>query len=158
MIITIGDLAAAATVTNPQVNKEALGLIAAAKEEHVGIIRARMNDQLSSTFPGTSITVEQFNSALIAYVNKLAGGTLIQPLFSNAGPQIANLDENGMIQISDLPFSMEAAEGFVSLSLSADSTHWRRQNHILLAICLVRQRPSQHAQLSATFASMQFKV
>lgn len=76
-------------------NKETLQLIAAAKEEHVGIIRARVNDQLSSALPGSSIKVEQFTAAIIAYVNQLAGGTLIHPLYSEAGPQIANLDESG---------------------------------------------------------------
>ncbi len=97
MLTPIAPLAGAAAVTNPQVNKETLELIAAAKEEHVGIARARVNDQLSSTLPGSTVTVEQLSTALTNYVNKLAGGTLIHPLFSQNGPQIANLDESGEI-------------------------------------------------------------
>ncbi len=86
-----------------------LALIAAPKEQHVGIVRSRVHDQLVNKMPDTAISVEQFTAAVTNYVNSLAGGPVIQALYSPLGPQIANLDSQGALQ-AWLTYQMPSAE------------------------------------------------
>ncbi len=79
-------------------DRELLLLIASAKEQHVNMTRSTIIDQLSATMPDTNITVEKFTTAVIKYVNGVADGQIISPLFNSTGPQIANLDSDGTSQ------------------------------------------------------------
>ena len=72
-----------------------MALIAAAKEQRVGVVRSRVSDQLSTTMPDTALTVDRVIAAITTFVNNMASGPVVQPLFTNQGPQIANLDSQG---------------------------------------------------------------
>ena len=90
----------AASISTNGANKQVIESIAAAKHQRVGIIRARVNDWLAAQFPDSSATVEQVSTAMSNYVNRLAGGTIIYPLWNNQGPHQANLDGNGKEPVS----------------------------------------------------------
>lgn len=95
MPLDITTSSGASQVKGPEANRRVIALVAAAKSRHVGIIRARVNDRLSQPMPNTNLTFEQFNTAINNYVNELAGGQVIHPLFNNRGQQIGGVDDHG---------------------------------------------------------------
>ena len=78
-----------------QTDGKSLSLIAKAKEEQIAFVRSWLIDHSPAYMPDTSITVEQFTTAVTQYVNTLADEVVIGPLFTISGPQAVNLDSQG---------------------------------------------------------------
>ena len=73
----------------------AITSIDAAMQQQVGILRGRLADLLSAQLPDSGYSMEEFNVATSTYINTQAGRTIINPLVTDLGPEIPNLDLEG---------------------------------------------------------------
>lgn len=74
--------------------------LASAKYQELGITRTRVFQMKDDEVPGYHVQVEKLIAAIAAYINNLAGQTVMYPLINHYGdPQIANVDGNGKLSL-----------------------------------------------------------